>query len=440
VCVLQQQDRRFELPIQQEQFMPRFLRPAVLCVAAFTLGACESLTGPGTGVQPPLDRLPRALSVQEQQLIRASNSFAFDILRETIRDEPAENVFLSPLSASLALGMTLNGARGPTQDEMRAVLGYGNATMAEVNAAYRSLIDLLLRLDSRVDMRIANSVWANAGFPFHQSFYDTVKEYFDATATSLDFYQPGAPAVINGWVKEKTGGRIESIVPDPIPPLVVMYLINAIYFKADWTHQFDRSATRDHVFTRANGERRNVKMMNRTGRMLHYHDYSPQGVAVVELPYSRGAYAMTLVLPPAGADVDDFAAGLTQQQWNGWLDALEEGQLALGVPRFRLEYETTMNSALIELGMGRAFGTLPGTDFSGLSPRGRELYISRVMQKTFVDVNEEGTEAAAATAVEISRVSGPPSITFDRPFVVAIRERLTGTLLFLGKVGDPESK
>jgi serine protease inhibitor len=418
--------------------MSRFLRPAVLCAAAFALGACESLTGPGTGEQPPLDRLPRALSVQEQQLIRASNSFAFDILRETIRDEPAENIFLSPLSASLALGMTLNGARGPTQDEMRAVLGYGNASMAEVNAAYRSLIDLLLGLDSKVDMRIANSVWALEGFPFHQSFYDTVRQYFDATATSLDFYQPGAAAVINGWVKEKTGGRIESIVPDPIPARVVMYLINAIYFKADWTHQFDRSATRDAQFTRASGERLNVKMMNRTGRALHY--YSPQGVAVVELPYSRGAYAMTLVLPPAGVDVDAFAAGMTQQQWNAWLDAMEEGQLALGVPRFRLEYETTMNNPLIALGMGRAFGTLPDTDFSGLSPYGRDLYISRVMQKTFVDVNEEGTEAAAATAVEISRVSGPPSITFDRPFIVAIRERLTGTLLFLGKVGDPESK
>jgi serine protease inhibitor len=415
------------------------LRPVALCAAVLVLGACESLTGPGSGAQPPLDRLPRTLSVQEQNLIRASNSFAFDILRETILDQPDHNVFLSPLSASLALGMTLNGARGETQDEMRAVLGYGSANMEQVNVAYRSLIDLLLGLDSKVDMRMANSVWAREGFPFHQSFYDTVREYFDATATAIDFSHPSAPSVINGWVKQKTGGRIESIVPDPIPPLVVMYLINAIYFKADWTHQFARSATRDAVFTRSDGVRRDVKMMNRTGRALHHYD-PESGVAVVELPYSRGAYAMTLVLPPAGADVDGFVKGMSQEQWDGWLTALQESELALGLPRFRLEYETEMNNPLINLGMGRAFGVLPGTDFSGLSPLGRELYISNVLQKTFIEVNEEGTEAAAVTAVEISRVSGPPSVTFDRPFVVAIRERLSGTILFIGKVGDPDSR
>jgi serine protease inhibitor len=422
---------------EKEHMMSRFLRPAALCAAAFTLGACESLTGPGSGAQP-LDRLPRSLSVQEQQLIQASNSFAFDILRETMLDQPADNVFLSPLSASLALGMTLNGARGPTQDEMRAVLGYGDASMPAVNEAYRSLMDLLLTLDGSVDMRIANSIWSLEGFPFHQSFYDTVRDYFDASATSLDFSLPTASGTINGWVREKTGGRIESIVPDPIPPLVVMYLINAIYFKADWTHAFDRSATRDGTFTRADGVQRNVKMMNRTGRALHY--FEPGGVAVVELPYSRGAYAMTLLLPPAGADVDAFVAGLGQEQWDGWLGAMQESELSLGLPRFRLEYETTMNKPLIELGMGRAFGELPGTDFTGLSPLGHGLFISRVLQKTFVDVNEEGTEAAAATAVEISRVSGPPHVAFDRPFVMAIRERLTGTILFLGRIGDPKTK
>jgi serine protease inhibitor len=414
------------------------LRSAALCAAVLAVGACGSLTGPNGG-SPPLERLPRPLSVQEQQLIGASNSFAFDILRETVLDQPGHNIFLSPLSASLALGMTLNGARGETQDEMRAVLGYGSTAMDEVNAAYRTLIDLLLDLDAGVDMRIANSVWAREGFPVHPSFHETVSRYFDATAATLDFSRPGASATINRWVEEKTGGMIPQIVPDPIPALVVMYLINAIYFKADWTQQFARTATRDAVFTRSDGVQRSVRMMNRTGRVLQHVD-RVTGTAVVELPYSRGAYAMTLVLPPAGADVDGFIATLDPATWNGWLAALEPGELALGLPRFRLEYETTMNAPLVALGMRRAFGTVPGADFSGLSPAGRDLVISNVFHRTFIDVNEEGTEAAAATAVEISRVSAPPAVTFDRPFVVAIRERLTGAILFFGRIGDPESR
>jgi serine protease inhibitor len=416
--------------------MPRILSCIVLVLVTAAATGCDSLFGPKPD-SSLMRGLPRALSIEEHAVIHASNSFAFDILRETVRQQPADNVFLSPLSASFALGMTMNGARGTTQDGMRGVLGFGNMELAAVNEAYRALIDLLVRLDRGVDIRIANSIWALQGFPFHEDFYGTARRYFDAEVSTLDFARHDAAATINRWVAQKTGNRIEEIVEAPIPPDVVMYLINAVYFKGDWRVRFQRSLTADAPFRRADGSQATVRMMMHPQTELLHHYDAAAAVDVVELLYGRGAFAMTIVLPAAGVSVDDVIAGLDSEQWRGWLVALQERQLQFAMPRFRLEYETVMNEPLVTLGMGVAFGRAPGTDFRGLSPLGLELFISNVKQKTFVEVNEEGTEAAAATAVEISRTSGPPSVTVDRPFLLAIRERFSGTILFIGKVGDP---
>jgi serine protease inhibitor len=408
---------------------------ALVAVMAATSG-CDSLFGPKPD-NSLMRGLPRALTVEERAVIQASNSFAFDILRETVRQQPADNVFLSPLSASLALGMTMNGARGTTQDGMRSVLGFGDMEVARVNEAYRALIDLLVRLDRGVDIRIANSIWARQGFPFHEDFYDTARRYFDAEVSTLDFARHDAAATINRWVAQKTGDRIEDIVEAPIPHDVVMYLINAVYFKGDWRVRFQRDLTADAPFRRPDGSQTTVPMMmQQRAELLHHYD-AAAAVDVVELLYGRGAFAMTIVLPAAGVDVDDVIADLDATQWRTWLDGLQERQLQFAMPRFRLEYETLMNEPLVTLGMGVAFGRSPGTDFRGLSPLGLELFITNVRQKTFVDVNEEGTEAAAATSVEIGRTSGPPSVRVDRPFLLAIRERFSGTILFIGKVGDP---
>jgi serine protease inhibitor len=415
--------------------MPRILSCIALVLVTVASTGCDSLFGPKPD-SSLMRGLPRALSIEEHAVIHASNSFAFDILRETVRQQPADNVFLSPLSASLALGMTMNGARGPTQDGMRGVLGFGNMELADVNEAYRALIDLLVRLDRGVDIRIANSIWALQGFPFHEDFYDTARRYFDAEVSTLDFARPDAAATINRWVAQKTGNRIEEIVEAPIPRDVVMYLINAVHFKGDWRVRFERGLTADAPFRRPDGSQATVPMMQQRAELLHHYD-AAAAVDVVELLYGRGAFAMTIVLPAAGVDVDDVIADLDAVQWRNWLDGLQERQLQFAMPRFRLEYETLMNEPLVTLGMGVAFGRAPGTDFRGLSPLGLELFITNVRQKTFVDVNEEGTEAAAATSVEIGRTSGPPSVTVDRPFLLAIRERFSGTILFIGKVGDP---
>jgi serine protease inhibitor len=413
---------------------PGTIRPA-LCACVVALASCSSATEPDRAPSP-LERLPRALSETESAVLASSNRFAFDILRETLRDDESPNVLLSPLSASLALSMALNGAAGETQDGMREALRFGDASTAQINEANESLTELLLGLDASIDIRIANSIWARREFPFHQHFFDTARRWYSAQVTTLDFTASTAARTINDWVNRSTRGRITEIVDSPLPADAVMYLINAVYFKGSWRDRFDAALTTNAPFTRRGGGTSTVPMMQRGGPAFRH--MTTDGVEIVEQPYSRGAFAMTIVLPPVGADVDALIATLDDATWDRWLKGLDEIEIDIVMPKYRLEYETVMNPALIALGMERAFQ--PGrADFTGMSPAGADLYISNVKQKTYMDVNEEGTEAAAVTSVEVRVVSAPlrPRVVVDRPFIVAIRERLTGAILFIGRVGDP---
>lgn len=406
-----------------------------LLLGTLLVGACSSATEPGPPTQ--LEDLPRALSPDERAVLTANNSFAFGILRETVAGETEPNVLLSPLSASLALSIALNGADGTTHDEMRAALGFGDDDLARINAANESLTELLLGLDRSVDVRIGNSIWARDGFPFRQSFIDTARRWYSAQVTTLDFSAATAAPTINEWVDRATNGRISEIVEAPIAPELVMFIINAVYFKGSWRDRFDRALTRDAPFALADGGTRMVRMMNRSGP-AYYHSAS-DGTQILEQVYSRGAFAMTIVLPPEGTDVDDIVAALDQDTWDAWMAALRETDADISMPRYRVEYRTLMNDALQSLGMTSAF--VPGgADFTRMSELGRALYISRVLQKTYMDVNEEGTEAAAVTSVEIGVTSMPvrPRIVVDRPFIVAIRERFSGAIMFIGRIAQPE--
>jgi serine protease inhibitor len=413
----------------------RALASVLVLAGGAALGGCEMLTGPIAPRPEPLTSLPRALSVSEQKIIGASNRFAFELLRGVAAEESEPNVFLSPLSASMALGMTMNGARGETFEGMRSALGFPALDREELGATYRSLIDLLVGLDSSVEMRIANSIWLRAGFPLHDSFVRSSRSHFDARVSELDFADAGAPSVINRWVSEHTNGRIRDIV-DEIDDDVMLYLINAIYFKGSWTSRFDPGRTQAADFHLADGTRQTVRMMHLPDapvRML----WTPEA-QLVDLPYGREAFSMTLVLPAEGRTVNDLVASLDEDRWNAWIAALSPGTVYLDIPRFRIEYEKILNETLEGMGMKVAFD--PGrADFGEMSPLGEDLYVGNVKQKTFVEVNEEGTEAAAATSVEMRVVSMPPTFRADRPFLVAIRERLSGTILFLGVIGAPPS-
>ena len=408
---------------------------ALALVAAFAVSGCESVFGPGRDTSP-LTELPRALSASEREVIRASNHFAFGLLREAGARDTASNVFLSPLSASMALGMTLNGAAGETFTGMRAALGFGEMEPAEINAAYRSLIDLLLGLDRSVDMRLANSIWLREGFPFHDAFVQSSRTHFDAEVATLDFSDPASAGVINRWVDRSTDGKIRKVL-DQVDPEMVMYLINAVYFKGTWTQQFDPRQTREAPFQRADGTQQPVQMMHLEDAGVR-HLLTPE-VQIVDLPYGREAFSMTLVLPGGGQPLEEWAATVDAQRWDAWMEQLHEGELDVYLPRFRLEYQQVLNETLRALGMETAFDDR-AADFSGMSPLGADLYIDEVKQKTFLEVNEKGTEAAAVTSVGVAPTSLPPSFRADRPFLLVIRERLSGTILFLGTIGAPPSE
>lgn len=408
----------------------RSLVPTVVAVAA----ACSDPNAPAAPAR--ITALPRALSAGEQTVIGASNAFGFNLLRELERTRADSNIFMSPLSASMALGMTMNGAQGQTFDEMRSALGFGTSSPGEINASYRSLIDMLRSLDPTVDFRIANSIWYRAGFPFEATFLDESRQFFDARVAGLDFDAPSAVPTINDWVRQSTNGKIDVIVDGPIDPDVVMYLINAIYFNGAWTARFDKNLTRPDQFTTIAGTTAPVAMMHRTDTVRVAETGDAQ---VLDLPYGGGAFAMTILLPKPGKSIGAVVSSLTAESWSSAVAGAAARSIELVMPKFTLRWEALLNDPLQALGMRQAFqgGT---ADFSRMSrAAGTRLYISRVKQKSFVDVHEQGTEAAAVTSVEV-RVTcacGPQVIRVDRPFVFAIRERLSGTILFVGKIVRP---
>jgi serine protease inhibitor len=405
------------------------LATATIALAA----ACSGATEPDPAApSAPLTSLPRALTVGEQRVVGAANDFSFALFRRlSAASQRDSNVFVSPLSASMALGMAMNGAAGTTYDEMRATLGFGaSATETEIGESYKSLIALLRGLDPEVDFRIANSIWYRTGFPADPAFLDRTRNWFDARATALDFASPSAVPTINDWVSTSTVGKIPTIL-DRIENDQVMFLINAIYFKGTWRTRFDPSRTITATFHAIGGDQ-SAKLMRRDGTMrwLETADFE-----AVDLPYGNAAYAMTVVLPAAGKSVDDVAATLQSSAWTEWMGQFRDTDVDLQLPRFKLEWERKLIPDLESLGMRAAF--VDGrADFSRMSTLGTQLFISLVKQKTYVDVNEEGTEAAAVTNVGISLTSLPVRrpFTVDRPFVFVLRERLSGTILFMGKI------
>jgi len=416
--------------------MRSIVRPLLAIAGGMLVVQCHevSLTAPR-----PITALPRALSAAETGLISADNRFAFSLFGEIARQtSPDSNLFISPLSAAMALAMAYNGAAGATQAEMQQVLQLDGMTLDDVDQSYRSLIGLLRGLDPEVAFTIANSVWYDPDPVYAPTpdYLAATRTYFDARVESLDFKSPSAAPTINAWVSDQTHGKIPTIVPDAIPPDVVAYLINAIYFKGNWTARFDKSLTRPGAFRLANGAAATVPMMTH-GHAVRVGYARAEGVTVLDLPYGGEAFSMTIALPQDAAGIDSLVQGLSEERWRGWVAALDSGSFEVVMPKFALTYGLTMNDVLKALGMPSAFCDSWHPDFTRMNPTGA-LCITDVRHKAFVDVNEEGTEAAAATSVGIGFTSiGPTLVMVDRPFVFAIRERLSGTILFLGRVMNP---
>ena len=376
------------------------------------------------------------LTGAEKSLLQSDNKFGLKLFQEVVKQEKDKNVFISPLSVSMALGMTYNGANGSTQEAMQKTLELSGLTLQEVNESYQHLIGLLSGLDPKVQFQIANSIWYRQGWTFEEEFVNLNETYFDAEVNGLDFDDLGTAGIINDWVDENTNGKIKSIVDPPIDPGMVMFLINAIYFKGAWTYRFSKEITREWPFLLLNNQTKSCQMM---GQKSEYPYLENEDFQAVSLSYGKGDYSMIVFLPKWGKNIDSLIADLSQENLDSWLSELESDSGTVYLPKFTLEYELKLNDALKVLGMGSAFDP-EQADFTGMYREGG-LFISEVKHKTFLEVNEEGTVAAGVTSIGIATTAYHPSDIFeilvDHPFVFVIRENKSGTILFIGKIVEP---
>lgn len=413
------------------------LRHVAALIAFGALAACTSPTDASQSAQPVITRLPRALSADEQVAATATTDFGLRLFREvnarTARDS---NLTLSPVSASLALGMLLAGSEGETFDQIRTTLTFGPRSGVAINDAYRTLVPLLTTIDPSVQMQFANAVWFSNSTPPSTSFSQALQTAFAAKTTVADLRNPATLDAINDWARTNTNGRIPKVL-NRIDPDQVALLLNATYFKGSWRTQFDKAATRTMPFYTTPSAPLNVPTM-RTEKGLVRLGYDTDGTLIAELPYGGDAFVMDIVMPPAGK-LESTIDSLTPARWRALLGRLPDSLVTLTVqlPKFRLETSRELKDALSIMGMPRPFANAQlGPMFA--APL-ENLAVSTVLQRVFVDVNEEGTEAAAVTVVGIIMVSLPPAAIIDRPFLFVIRERLTGTILFMGKVLRPQA-
>jgi serpin B len=392
----------------------------------------EIVNPPDTEKQGPV----RELNSYEKKIVQSHNNLGFKIFDRIIQSEKEGNIFISPASISFALAMAYNGANGSTQQAIQSVLELQGLSIQEVNENYKSLMDLLQTIDSKIKFQIANSIWYRQSYTFEEIFFNDCKKYFNAEICGLNFSNPETPTIINNWVEDKTNGKIKNIIDKGIDSSVVMYVINAIYFKGSWTYRFEESKTREELFYLSNGTNKNCKMMSQSAKYLYYEGNDFQAI---NLPYGNGGFSMTIFLPKPGIDINNFITQINQDNLNIWLNKFKKDSINLFIPKFKLEYEIELREILMSLGMGIAFSG--DADFTRMYKPGG-LCISKVKHKTFVDVNEEGTEAAGVTSIEFINTSiGPQPITMyiNRPFVFMLRENKSQTILFMGKIIEPNS-
>lgn len=386
-----------------------------------------------SGTDDSIDRnLPRELSVQEQMLAGAANDFSFRMLQMLRESEGDRSFFVSPLSISTAFGMALNGTEGDTYEQMRDFFGFDGMTNEEINAAFRDLIELLTTLDPKVVMNIANSVWIREGYPVLPPFLESNRKYFNAEVQELDFGRPDAADKINSWIEEKTRGLIDKMIEE-IGADVIMYLINAIYFKGDWTVQFDPKETRDDSFYLPSGGTINVPMMRARQNFRYYQD---NDWTALDMWYGKEGFSFTALIPTGNGTLGELTPKLTMNQFEAITNNLIQDTINVFIPKFELDFEIeNFPEKLKDMGL-----TLPfdqgRADFSRITNED-QLFISNVLHRAVIKLDEEGSEAAAVTVIEISRTSAGGeqtyiSVRLDRPFLFFIRENNSNTILFMG--------
>ncbi|MBS1663294.1 MAG: serpin family protein [Bacteroidetes bacterium] len=414
-----------------------FVSACLLLFLVLTLPSCHK-DSPTPAISKPLDLPPNSGPVLE-----AGNDFAFKIFRSVLQYDPATtNKLISPLSIYTCLSMVYNGTAGATRDSMTKTLSLNGITPAQLNAVSKALIEQMPNEDSKVQLAIANSIWYNKSSNPIPTFLDTIRNNFQAVVQALDFTQPSSVNTINSWVTQHTNNKIPTII-DKLEIYDLMLLVNAVYFNGAWKNTFKTENTRNDIFYRTEGGTVNVPFMNQQMTIRAYHT---QTYDLIELPYGTGkAFNMYLALPvrlPNGtpASLNSFAAAFDRTSITAALSHLDSTSLTISLPKWEYRYGIeNMYDQLSAIGMNIAF--TKDADLTRMYPPSVPAYISQVIHKTYIKVNEEGTEAAAVTAARITALVTAPAppqiIKFDHPFAYFIAEKQTGSILFMGLLNDP---
>jgi len=408
-----------------------------LLLPLFSFGALFFACVPSEEFKPAEANL-RTLAIYEKELANSSTKFALDLFAQ-LNDPDEPNQFYSPYSIHQALSMTMNGNEGEVLQEFVDLLRYEGMSMEDANRGSKELTEFLLQVDPKVKLAIANAIWYKQEYQVKVPFKDTAREYYNAEIAGLDIHNPNSVNIINNWIAQKTNNLIKDML-DGIPSNAVMYLVNAIYYKADWKYQFDASKTKKEKFYISPVNDVQVDMMT-TDKATAYKTYQGNDYLYFEIPYSTGQYSMGILYNQQG-DFDQISQYLNLGNLEMWRQNAQERNFILKMPKFKMKYKmANMKDDLMEMGLVKPFSFHPDNFTKLFSNPTDDLKISRVIHDAMIEVDEKGTEAAAATIVEVvERVSLPsfPSvIVLDKPFIFFIQEKHSGAILFMGKLGDP---
>jgi serpin B len=430
--------------LEEEEMKPIFCAAIAAVVLSSVVGGAVLISNgshPGKDIASISDSPARASedykpnAAVDPKIIQADNKFAFLLFSELRKKDGSKNVFISAPSVALALSMTYNGASGETRKAMGKALQISGMSLDEVNEANSALLTNLNRTDLGVELTVANSLWASKKVSFSQSFIDRNAEYYKSEVAKLDFADPESVDRINGWVNSQTKGKIKTIIND-LNPMDIMVLVNTVYFNGAWPVPFKRSETQEQDFTLTDRSQVVVPMMYKEGM----YDYQQtKDFQAVMLNYAGMQMSMLIFLPSKDCGIDGFLKKLNAGNWKTWTEGFDLADGAIKLPRFKSEYDVELADQLKALGMGIAFES-GQADFGGMCPP--PAWLGAVIHKTSVTVNEEGSEAAAATAVvacgsAMPEPAGKFEMTVDRPFFCAIRDNRTGLILFMGAIMDP---
>lgn len=406
----------------------------ITIISVFTFFSCGENIDCDCDLPPDL----RQITQEEALIIESSNNFSFDIFSRINTNEPNKNLFISPLSISTALSMTANGAVGETKNGIKETLHQSDLSDQEINEAYKTLVEFVTNLDPKVTMKLANSNWYKEEYHIEENFRKILLESYNAEVMATDFSDSRTKDQINAWIEDNTNGKIKDMI-DQIPSDAVMYLINAIYLKATWQYQFEKDKTEKMDFFLTDGSKVQTDMMFSDGVQANF--YANETLQYIELPYGNGQFVFSILLPKDPEKLDEIINQLDVDQFNSFIEGADTSTFKIYLPKFKIEYKIKLNDILAVMGMDQSFGG--EADFGDLFVENLNLYISSVLHQSFLEVDEEGTEAAAATVVQISLTSidpdGRPSVlNMNRPFAFFIREKHSKSILFSGKLMNPQ--